>query len=977
MSNRELRIRVLLEGADKLTRPMRDAAAGSAQLSRAIKTTRDRLEGLKQTQASLAEFRNLKGGLSDTAQKMEQAKAKATALGRALATTEKPTRAMRTEFNRAKKEAEQLSTTHQRQQTQLQTLRGRLDAAGTSTRDMASHERRLRTETAQANEELQEQQRRLREVTERQARYSAARDRFTKMQGTATGMAAGGASAVATGMMMARPLQAATDDAMEFESVMTDINQKVNQSRDAGRLMGLELRRAALAVNQLPEDLQRGTDILTGFGLGARDAMGMMAPIGQAATAYKAEIADLSAATFAANDNLKVPIEQTARALDIMAQAGKSGAFEVKDMAAHFPELTANLKSLGSEGIPAVADLAASLQIVRKGAGDSSSAANNLTNLLSKINAKETVANFKKFGVDVPASIKKAAKEGRSPIEEIVRLTNQVTGGDQAKLSSVFSDMQVQQALRPLMSNLQEYQAIRADALGAKDVVSTDFADRMQDAAEKTKQLAIRAKDARITLGNQLLPVITSVSEKAAVWATKMADLAARHPRLTRALAVAAAVIAALFVVMGGLGIVMAGLVLPFAALSSAAAMFGIGLLPLIGTAAAVVVGIGLLAAAGYWLYENWEKLPAIAGAAWAEIKGYFSRGIGGIAALLLDFNPLGLMWRGMALLLNYFGVNVPARMSDAGAAIVQGIIAGITRKYDALKAKISGMADDLQNWFKGKLGIHSPSRVFAGLGGFVMAGLDQGLAAGANGPVSRIKELSGKLTRALAVSAMGAGGASLAFAAPSIPPQTQPPAISSRVSPQAAHRTTRAPDFSLSVSPSDQIARVLVPNDVRPPAPDFARPFSLTTGLSDQLTRLLVPNDSRQRAPDFSRSISPIAGLPDQLARLLAPNEILAPAPVLDADLSSPLTRINDLSGQMARALAAGASIGPVAYESPSPATAQPAPAAPARPAPSPISVTLHFHGAAGNPQDIAEEVRKAIEQIERDRRGRSFGDE
>lgn len=98
----------------------------------------------------------------------------------------------------------------------------------------------------------------------------------------------------------------------------------------------------------------------------------MMSPIGRAATAYRAEIEDLAKAGYAAFDNLKVKAEDFGRALDVMAQAGKEGAFELKDMAQHFPSLTAAAQALKMGGLDGVAKLAAMLQIARKGAADGS-----------------------------------------------------------------------------------------------------------------------------------------------------------------------------------------------------------------------------------------------------------------------------------------------------------------------------------------------------------------------------------------------------------------------------------------------------------------------------------------------------------------------------------------------------------------------------------------------------------------------------
>ena len=760
MSDRELRIRMLLEGVDKLTKPMRAAVGGSAQLSRELKTTQDRLRELKAASSQVEAFRLLKKGVSDTADKMAAARAKATELGRSLALTERPTRAMRTEFNRARKEAEGLTNQHRNQHAQLTALRGKLDAAGISTRDLANQERRLRTETQQANDALADQRRRL----EVQSRHAAGREQFSKMQGNATSLAAGGAAAVGTGMMIARPLQATTDDAMEFESMMTDINQKVNQTRAAGQLMSRTLRQTALDTNQYADEVARGVDVLTGFGLASDKAMAMTKLNGKAATAYKADIADLSAATFAAHDNLQVPINQVGKAIDVMAHAGKEGAFEVKDMAQYFPALTSNLKSLGSQGVPAVADLAAALQITRKGAGDAAAAATNLDNLLSKMNTEETTKKFAELGINVPAALKKAVREGRSPLEEFIQLTRRATGGDNSKIPLLFGDMQVQKAIRPLIDNFDEYLRIRNESLGASGVVDADFAERMQDSAEKTKHLTIQARDARIVIGEQLKPVVDDVSTKMSEWADRTAEFASENPKLTRTLAVSAAVMAGLFIVIGGLAIAAAALILPFAMLAGASTVLGIGMLPLLGISLLVLAGIGLLAAAAYLIYDNWDGISAWFGKIWAEIKGYVDGGLAGIGELFVNFSPLGLLYAGFAALLDYFGINVPSRLSQAGRAMMDGLIAGITAKVEAVKATMRGLADDVSNWFREKLGIHSPSRVFAGLGAHVMAGLDQGLAAGAGGPLSRIADLSGQMTRALAI---GAGAGAIAAAAP------------------------------------------------------------------------------------------------------------------------------------------------------------------------------------------------------------------
>ncbi|WP_223641524.1 phage tail tape measure protein, partial [Rhodobacter sp. TJ_12] len=221
---------------------------------------------------------------------------------------------------------------------------------------------------------------------------------------------------------------------------------------------------------------------LAGRGANLDVAMAAAEPINRAATAYRASAEDLAAASWAAVDNLKVPANQIATALDMMAQAGKEGAFELKDMATYFPSLGAAYQGLGQSGTGAVADLAAALQVVRKGTGDASTAATNLANVLQKIYAPGTVKKFAEQGVDIFAEMEAAAKRGLTPIEAIAELTNRTLNGDLSKLGNLFEDAQVQAGMRSLIQNMDEYRRIRQEATQASGVVDKDFERRSIEA---------------------------------------------------------------------------------------------------------------------------------------------------------------------------------------------------------------------------------------------------------------------------------------------------------------------------------------------------------------------------------------------------------------------------------------------------------------------------------------------------------------
>lgn len=143
MADRNLRIRMLLEAGDKITRPLRDIANGSTRAAQALKLTRDKLKEIERAKADVGGFRELKAGLRTTEQAMQAAQTKVGRLAQEIEQTATPTRAMTREFERAKREEQQLTRQHDLDGRALQELSLRLHAAGVDVNDLAGHERRL------------------------------------------------------------------------------------------------------------------------------------------------------------------------------------------------------------------------------------------------------------------------------------------------------------------------------------------------------------------------------------------------------------------------------------------------------------------------------------------------------------------------------------------------------------------------------------------------------------------------------------------------------------------------------------------------------------------------------------------------------------------------------------------------------------------------------------------------------------------
>ena len=137
----------------------------------------------------------------------------------------------------------------------------------------------------------------------------------------------------------------------------------------------------------------------------------------------------------------------------------------------------------------------------------------------------------------------------------------------------------------------------------------------------------------------------------------------------------------------------------------------------------------------------------------WTTIKTAFSGGIAGIGALILNWSPLGLFYNAFAPVLSWFGVELPAKFSEIGGAIVAGMIGGIGGAIGKLIESAKALSAKVAGAVKGALGIKSPSKVFAEIGGFTMLGLNEGLLAKLQQPLNTVKGFAANMVAAGAVA--------------------------------------------------------------------------------------------------------------------------------------------------------------------------------------------------------------------------------
>ncbi|TBN35521.1 phage tail tape measure protein [Pseudomonas sp. BGI-2] len=568
-----------------------------------------------------------------------------------------------------------------------------------------------------------------------------------------------------TGAALGAPIVQSMRTAIEFQDQTRDI--AITGGFDEAQEKGLSdvMRGAALKWNQTQTDVAKGTAVLIAGGIANVKELEAYAPVmAKTATATRASMDDLGSVAIALNDNLGIGAAGLERSMNMLAFAGKSGQFELADMAKWLPQLTPQFAALGITGERAVAEIGASLQIARRGAGSNDEAANNFKNFLSKLTAPETLKAFEKAGIDLKSSMTNLVSEGLSPAEAMIKILTKHLGTkgpaaaaayskaldikdqkeretalsrlDEAyKLGELFADQQVLSFVRPALANQKDLGGIKEGSKDAADkgVLDQDWAKRMGSSKEQLKELRNNLADIGISVGNALLPAIVDVSRAVVPLMQSFSAWAGENPALIKGIV---GLVGGLLVgkmafigVAYGANLVLSPLVAMKTAMTSLsskwtllqAAWHGGKFAPLINGLGKGAQGMRAAGRAASWLgraalNDLRTALTATGrGAAWLARGGVMlGKALGGQLLTGLRLVGQAVLWIGRALLMNPIGLAI------TGIAVAAFLI---YRYWGPIKTFVSGLWAEIKEGFSGGIsGIAQTLLNFSPVGMFYRA---------------------------------------------------------------------------------------------------------------------------------------------------------------------------------------------------------------------------------------------------------------
>ncbi|EHM50741.1 phage tail tape measure protein [Yokenella regensburgei] len=232
MSDNNLRLQVILNAVDKLTRPFRSAQASSKELAAAIQQSRASLKALDSQAARIDGFRKVRTQLEGAKSDLTAARQKVADLATAFSAASNPTKKQAKELEQAKRRASQLKDSFEGLRQSVQRQRDELNTAGINTKNLSSAQRTLRQNADEARRALERQQKSLKRLGEQQAKMNAAREQYSRRLEVRDRIAGAGATTTAAGLAMGAPVMAAVKSYASMEDAMKGVAKQVNGLRD-------------------------------------------------------------------------------------------------------------------------------------------------------------------------------------------------------------------------------------------------------------------------------------------------------------------------------------------------------------------------------------------------------------------------------------------------------------------------------------------------------------------------------------------------------------------------------------------------------------------------------------------------------------------------------------------------------------------------------------------------------------------------
>ena len=702
-----LKLQILLGAVDKLTAPLKAASGQSRTTAKDLAETKKRIKELETQSGQIDGYRTLGSQIGATRAQLTAAQRDAQQMAQQLARVEQPTKAMTRAMEQAKQKVRDLSQQEREMVARHGSLKRSLGEAGINTKQLGEHQRRLKTDLASANAQLDQQRAKLGQLADQQKRLNQVKANYDKTMSMRGTMAGYGAAGMATGAAAIYKGTNIASKAMGFDVDMSKVQAITRLDKGSGELAALRAQARELGAKTAftAGEAAQGQGFLAMAGFtpkAIRDAMPGVLDIAKAGGVEIAAAADIGSNILT---GFKLPANQMTRLGDVMVGTFTRANVDLQMLGETMKYvgpvaagLGVDLETASAMGGTAMRAILGRLAAPPKAAHDALAALN--------VKTADAAGNLRALPDILDELYKKTSKMGDTTRSGYFKA---IAGEEAFAALAVLTEQAGSGKLQELIATLKKTQG---EAGKVAKVMADNAIGDLDNLTSAWDDVGIQMMETENGPMRGLIQRVTEIIQVTGNWMRANPELTSTLTRIAAVTAVAAAA-------GGSLLLVVAGLLGPLAAIKMGMSMLLVYGSPLLTFIKALtmgmvrlgiamltnpigwfIMGIVAIAAGAYLLYKNWDGVAAWFSGLWAQCQAP-ALAFWALLKELFSWTPIGMLIMHWGEIWAFFDT-LPTGAANKGKAIVDGLIGGITAKWESLKAKIKALTDLLPDWMKG-----------------------------------------------------------------------------------------------------------------------------------------------------------------------------------------------------------------------------------------------------------------------------------
>lgn len=647
-----LKLQILLGAVDKLTAPLKAVSGQSRLTAKDLVETKKKIRDLETQAGQIEGYKTLGAQIGATKAQLKQAEGLFGELQRKIAETPKPTRLMINELNKAEKALNQLKTKQGEMITRHAQMGDAMRQTGINTGNLSETQRRLKTDLAATNTQLEQQRTKMGQLADQQKRMNQVKANYRQTQELRGQLAGHGAGAIAAGTAIGMPVYSAIKDYSSFEDAMKGVAKQVDGARtDSGELtsiyydMAKEIKTISEEIPQLNGaiDIAALVEGAARMGVQGQDNLLQFARTSaKAATAFELPAGQLAEDMGKIANLYKIPInniEQLGDAINFLDDNAQSKGADIIDVLQRLGGVADKLDyrkaaALGSTFL----SLGAAPEIA-------ASASNAMVRELSiaTMQSKRFQTGMAALGMNSADVEKAMATDAMGTITKVLEKIKKLKTEDQLRVTTQIFGKEYGKDAAKLSNNLDELYRQLKLVNGEKAKGSMQRESDIDKDSLSSQWLILQAgiKNVKADLGGLLRGSLMDIIKFTKEIVAGTRNWVEANPELANTLIRIAAVTSIIAIALGGLSLTIAALLGPMAIMKLIFGVLGVTFGGMLGAIGALLAPLAALAALGIAIIKFWQPISAFFSGLWQGIMT-------GLAPVLEAFKPFAPLLDGI-----------------------------------------------------------------------------------------------------------------------------------------------------------------------------------------------------------------------------------------------------------------------------------------------------------------------------------------